>query len=209
MKPKTKAAIIGWLGAWVIRCFAVTWRVRVIGQVEIGPRIYAMLHGNLLLPAFRMRKTGAVVMISRHGDGEMIAQAIERIGYPTVRGSSTRGAASAVREMVREHQDRPWVVTPDGPKGPRGAVKEGLIRLAQESGRPITTLVGAAKPATRFASWDRFTLPWPFARVVVHFGVPLPVPADLDDQGRQALARELERRLADNEKEAETALLNW
>ena len=147
--------------------------------------------------------------IAQFFQAEHCPQAIERIGYPTVRGSSTRGAASAVREMVREHQDRPWVVTPDGPKGPRGAVKEGLIRLAQESGRPITTLVGAAKPATRFASWDRFTLPWPFARVVVHFGVPLPVPADLDDQGRQALARELERRLADNEKEAETALLNW
>lgn len=204
-----RAAALGWLSALLIRALGATWRVRVTGNVDIGPNIYALLHGNLLLPAFRLRRSGAVIMISRHRDGELIAQAIERLGYPTVRGSSTRGAASAVREMRREHQARPWVVTPDGPKGPRGSVKDGLIRLAQESGRPILPLVGAARPAKRFASWDRFTLPWPFARVVVHFGAPLAVPAAADEAGRTALARQLEQRLSEGEKEAETALANW
>lgn len=204
-----KAAVIGWIGAQFIRALALTWRVRVTGQVDIGPNIYALLHGNLLLPAFQLRRCHAVVLISRHRDGELIAQAVRRLGYPTVRGSSTRGAASAVLEMRRDYGAQPWVVTPDGPKGPRGSVKEGLIRLAQESGRAIHPLVGAAAPAKRFASWDRFTLPWPFARVVVHFGAPLAVPAGLDDAGRQALARQLEQRLLDSEKEAETALLSW
>jgi lysophospholipid acyltransferase (LPLAT)-like uncharacterized protein len=204
-----KAVVIGWLSAMFIRVLALTWRVRVAGQIDVGPNIYALLHGNLLLPAFQLRSCRGVVLISRHRDGELIAQAIKHLGYQTVRGSSTRGAASAVREMRREHETQPWVVTPDGPKGPRGSVKEGLIRLAQESGRAIHPLVGAAAPAKRFASWDRFTLPWPFARVVVYFGAPMPVPADLDDAGRAAMAHQLEQRLLDSEKEAETALRNW
>ena len=61
--------------------------------------------------------------------------------------------------------DVPWVVTPDGPKGPRGSVKPGLIRLAAESGRSVQPLAAACSRAVTFSSWDRFTLPWPFARV--------------------------------------------
>jgi lysophospholipid acyltransferase (LPLAT)-like uncharacterized protein len=186
-----------------------SWRIRVCGQFEVAPRIYALLHGNLLLPAFRLRRSRSVVMVSRHRDGELIAQAVERIGFTTVRGSSTQGASQAVRDLLRGFGDRPWVVTPDGPQGPRGSVKEGLIRLAQESLRPIQPMAGAARPAHVFGSWDRFVLPWPFARVVVCFGAPLPVPLGLDDAGRAALARELEQRLLQCEEDARSALRDW
>src|SRR5688572_30938468 len=200
---------IGVLGAGLIRVLGCTWRTRVTGDFTVGPRIYALLHGELLLPAFRLRSSRAVVMISRHRDGERIAQAVRRLGYGTVRGSSTRGGGTAVRELVEAFGDRPWVVTPDGPKGPRGSVKEGLIRLAAESGRPIQPLVGAARPAKVFGSWDRFMLPWPFARVVVHFGEPMYVPRDTPADGRAALARAFEERLAAAEKTAEAELAGW
>jgi lysophospholipid acyltransferase (LPLAT)-like uncharacterized protein len=201
-----------WLGrcaALLIRMLGRSWRVRLCGQPDVAPRIYALLHGHMLLPAFRLRRSRSVVMISRHRDGELIAQAVSRIGFTTVRGSSTRGAPVAVRDLLRGFGDRPWVVTPDGPKGPRGSVKEGLIRLAQESCRPIQPMAGAARPAHVFGSWDRFVLPWPFARVVVCFGAPMPVPLDLDDAGREALARELERRLVQCEEDARSALRDW
>jgi hypothetical protein len=187
----------------------ITWRVRITGDFVVGPRIYALPHGSLLLPAFRLRTTGAVIMISRHRDGELIAQAIERVGFRTVRGSSTRGGGAASLDFLRNHRDRPWVVTPDGPKGPRGSVKEGLIRLAAESRRVIQPMVGAAAPAKRFASWDRFTLPLPFARVVVHFAAPLAVPPDITPANCQALARELEQRIAAAERVAEQQLAAW
>ena len=209
MKSARAARWAGRLGAWLIRLFGLTWRVRVTGQFEVAPRIYALLHGNLLLPSFRMRQTGAVVMISRHRDGEIIAQAVERLGFATVRGSSTRGGGFAARDLIEQWPQRPWVVTPDGPKGPRGSVKPGLIRLAEATGRSIQPMVGAARPAKVFGSWDRFTLPWPFARIVVFFGEPMVVPAGLDDAGRDRLARELERRLEDAEKSAQQALANW
>lgn len=209
MKSTRKARVLGCLGGEFVRALGCTWRVRVDGHHEIAPRIYALLHGNLLLPAFRLRRSRAAVMISRHADGELIASAVRRLGFVPVRGSSTRGAALAMHELLRDHGDRPWVVTPDGPKGPRGSVKPGLIRFAAAAGRPIQPLVGAARPAKVFGSWDGFTLPWPLARVVVHFGEPMPVPAEPDDQAVGELVVELERRLATAEKAAADALARW
>jgi len=200
---------LGLAGAGLTRLLGCTWRTRITGDVEIGPRIYALPHGSLLLPAFRLRHSRAVVMISRHRDGEIIAQAVRRLGFETVRGSSTRGGAAAAHEFVRAFADRPWVVTPDGPKGPRGSVKPGLIRLAAAAGRLIQPLVGAARPAKVFGSWDRFTLPLPFARVIVHFGEPLVVPRDADEPAVLALTNELQDRLLREEKVAGAALANW
>jgi lysophospholipid acyltransferase (LPLAT)-like uncharacterized protein len=209
MRRKTAAWCIGLVGVWLVRGLALTWRVRVTGRFEVAPRIYTLPHGLLLLPAFRLRSSRAVVMISRHQDGEMIAQTVQRLGYPTVRGSSTRGAGAAVRDLLTRYADRPWVVTPDGPKGPRGSVKAGLIRLAQETGRTLQPLVGAARPAKHFASWDRFALPLPFARVVLHFGEPVAVPHDLPAEQCAEFARQFEQHLAAAEKAAQTELASW
>ena len=68
-------------------------------------------------------------------------------------------------ELLRpggRYGDRPWVVTPDGPKGPRGSVKDGLVRMAGAASRQIRPVAGAVSRAKVFASWDRFTLPLPF-----------------------------------------------
>lgn len=94
-------------------------------------------------------------------------------------------------------------------QGPRGSVKPGLIRLAAAAGRSLQPVVGAARWAKVFASWDRFVLPLPFAKVVVNFAEPLVVPADPDDATCELLARELEKRLAEAEKIAQDELANW
>jgi lysophospholipid acyltransferase (LPLAT)-like uncharacterized protein len=200
---------LGTLGGLLIRLLGCTWRFRVIGTIRTDRPIFALLHGTLLLPAYLTRKHGIAVMISRHRDGEIISRAVEQIGFQTVRGSSTRGACTAVHELLARFPDSPWAVTPDGPKGPRGSVKAGLIRLAAAGGRSIQPVVGAARRARVFRSWDRFVLPWPFAKVVVHFAESLRVPADPDDATCELLARELEKRLADAEKIAQDELASW
>ena len=209
MRIRLSPSVLGALVAGVLRLLGLTWRIKLCGNVTIGPHLYALLHGNLLLPAFRFRRSGAVIMISRHRDGEVIAQAVERIGFRTVRGSSTRGAREAVTELLRDGEGRPWVITPDGPKGPRGTVKPGLIRLAAASGRTIHPVAGAARPAKQFASWDRFVLPLPFARIALWFAEPLEVPAEVDEAQATALAAEVERRLADAENKARAELACW
>lgn len=200
---------LGTLASWLIRALGLTWRIRVIGTIRVDRPIFALLHGTLLLPAYLVRKQGIAVMISQHKDGEIISRAVERLGFSTVRGSSSRGASAAAHELLAGYATRPWAVTPDGPRGPRGTVKVGLIRLAAAAGRSIQPVVGAARPARLFRSWDRFCLPWPFARVVVHFAESLPVPAEADAATCARLARELEQRLADAEKIAQDALASW
>lgn len=212
--PRHSARLLGWSGAQLIRVFGATWRLRFSGELSgssprLLPHIYALMHGQLLLPSFRMRKSGAVVMISRHADGEIIARAVERLGYATVRGSSTRGASGATAELIRRHGDRPWIVTPDGPKGPRGSVKPGLVRLAAATGRAVYPVAGAARPAKRFASWDRFTLPLPLARVAVHVGEPVRPSPEPGDADCAALAALLQERLAAAEKSAVAAVASW
>lgn len=206
-----RARWVGRTGAPLIRVLGRTWRIRSTGHLLVEPQraLLAFLHGDMLIPAVLFRGVPAAIMISRHGDGQLIAEVIERLGKQPVRGSSSRGGAKAFLEMTQRHADVGWALTPDGPRGPRGTVHPGVVHLAAVSGRMITPLGCAVSRGKRFASWDRFVVPAPFARIAAHFGEPLAVPADSSRTVREELARELERRLAEAHEEAVRALANW
>ena len=206
-----QAGWIGFLGGLLVRMLGRTWRVRTCGHpwVPGEPNLYAFLHGHMLVAGFCHRDQGGVTMISDHRDGEIMARMVQRLGYLTVRGSTTRGGAKAFRQMVSGPEEVPWGVTPDGPRGPRGKVHAGVIQVASESGRPILPLSYAVSWAKELTSWDRFMIPYPFARVVQHVGVPLQVPPDIDRGQRAELARQLEERMEEANQEAERSLRNW
>lgn len=110
-------------------------------------------------------------MISRSRDGDIIAGVAEKSGWHAVRGSSSRGGGSALKEMVeRLRQSRLAGHIVDGPKGPAGVVKAGAISLARATGAVIVPLFTSADRAWYFNSWDRFMIPKPFARVTLRFG---------------------------------------
>jgi lysophospholipid acyltransferase (LPLAT)-like uncharacterized protein len=207
---KTRARWLGRIGAAFIRVLGRTWRPRRIGAtlpLPHDPRfVFAFLHGDMLLPAFVYRRVAAAIVISQHGDGEIIAQVIARLNKRPVRGSSSRGGARAVLELMKRHDDVPWAITPDGPRGPRGVVHEGAIALAAQAGRPIYPIGFAVSRGKRLRSWDAFVVPAPFCRVVECIGEPLVVPADADGATRAALALELGRRLAEAGSRAAEAL---
>src|SRR5262249_34043406 len=120
------------------------------------------------------RHEGIAVLVSRHRDGELITRVIERLGFVAARGSSTRGGEAGVRGMLAwAGQDRHLAVTPDGPRGPAEQVKAGAVFLAERTGRRMVPIGVAARPAQALHSWDRFRVPWPFARVLVSHGAPL------------------------------------
>lgn len=207
----TRARWFGRLGALLVRLLGCTWRVRERGRDHgFTPEyILAFSHGVMLIPAYHYRRSQAAVMISQHGDGEVIAQVVRRLGFVPVRGSSTRGGARAALEMLRQCGARPWGITPDGPRGPRGCVHEGVIQLASESGRSIHPVGYAVARGKRLRSWDRFVIPAPFTRIVSYLGPALTVPKDLDPDQRAALARELESRLGAAEADAGRELDRW
>jgi lysophospholipid acyltransferase (LPLAT)-like uncharacterized protein len=206
-----QAGWIGFLGGFLVRLLGWTWRLREGGhQWSVSEaKLYVFLHGHILLAAFLHRDRDGVTMISEHRDGEVIAQVVRRLGYVTARGSTTRGGAKAFLQMVKGPDDRPWGLSPDGPRGPRGKVHPGIIQLAAESGRPIWPLGYAVSWGKQLSSWDRFMIPYPFSRIVQHVGDPLTVPRDIDREKRGELAAELERRMEAANQEAERSLANW
>jgi lysophospholipid acyltransferase (LPLAT)-like uncharacterized protein len=111
--------------------------------------------------------------------------------------------------MVKDRAEMPWAITPDGPRGPRGRVNDGVILLASEGRREIIPAGYAVSRGLRFKSWDRFVVPLPFSRIVAYLGEALSVPPDVGRDDRKALARELETRLASAHDAANAALASW
>lgn len=165
--------------------------------------IYTFWHESLLaMVALRMR---AVVMISKHADGELIATACEGLGIGTVRGSTTRGGGLGLIEMARQavETDIDLAITPDGPRGPRRKVQPGVVALASHIGRPIVPIGIGFTWAWRAKSWDRFAVPIPLGRIVYVAGEPIRIPPDLDRDALEEYRLLVERRALAITDEAE------
>ncbi len=192
------------LGGALLRAIMATTRYRTIGretfrefQLAGQPVIYVLWHGRLLPLTYGRRGEGIVALISRNRDGEYIARIVERWGFETVRGSSSRGGMAALRELVRKvREGKSIAITPDGPRGPREQMKPGALILAQLSGAPIIPAAASAERAWWFGRWDRFLIPQPFSRIHLAYGEPLFVPRQLDQLGLESYQAEVQARLS-------------
>lgn len=190
-------------GAWLLELLGRTWRIEWRHDPHASDRapgdggsIYAFWHARILALTFIHRGRGAAVLVSRSRDGELIARVIERLGFVTARGSSTRGGGEGALEMLAwAERGRDLGLAPDGPRGPALRVKPGLAWLASRTGRPVVPAAAAASRSWVLRSWDGFRVPQPFARVCVGYGAPVPVPAGLDAAAAERWAAELERGL--------------
>lgn len=162
-----KFSVLPPVAASLIRGIARTMRLETRGHESVDALyregrhiILAFWHAQQLMIPFGYRGSGSHVLISQHGDGEIIARIIARFGHDAVRGSSTRGGAGALRALIKlGRSGRDLVVTPDGPKGPRQVAKAGVVQLAKATGMPLVPLAFACskKNSSRagIASWFR------------------------------------------------------
>lgn len=172
-------------GTALIRLLAMTWRMRPENDAAVrtargaGQRvIFTLWHGELLPLLWYHRNQGIAVVISEHRDGEIIAQIAERLGYATVRGSSSRGGGRALIGLMRALESGlDGAVTPDGPRGPAHVFAPGAAIASQRTGVPLLPVRASAARAWRLKSWDRFLVPKPFATVRVTYGALTPVIA--------------------------------
>lgn len=135
--------------------------------------ILSLWHDQLLLMA-KAYTHKAQILISASRDGELIARTMAHMGQKAVRGSSSRGGSAAFKQLLRlAREPYDLVITPDGPRGPRHEIKEGVVHLARLSKRAVVPMTMACSRGHRFASWDRFLLPYPFGRLVFVYGEPL------------------------------------
>jgi lysophospholipid acyltransferase (LPLAT)-like uncharacterized protein len=184
--------VLGLAVAWVVRLWIGTLRYR---YRPLGPNmdpdrpgfrgrfLFAFWHENILLPAYHYGRRDVWVLISRHADGRLIAEAVRHLGFSVVYGSTTRDGVQAVRQMLRLARKAHLVITPDGPRGPRRRVHPGIVYLAARTGLPVVALGIAYQRAWRMRSWDRFALPHPWSAAAMVSTEPIHVPADLDKEG--------------------------
>ena len=143
-----KQTLLPPIAAWLIRLLGKAVRIRTEGAETVdelyrqGRRmIITFWHGRQLMMPLTYRGAQAHILISQHRDGELIHRIVSRFGFRSVRGSTTRGGAAALRQLIelgRSGVD--LVVTPDGPQGPRQVVQIGVIHLAKATGLPIVPL---------------------------------------------------------------------
>lgn len=175
------------------------WWVRVwLGTLDIWFRVddpavdplrsrrrylYLFWHEMMLFPAFAYANRCFTTLVSRHRDGELIAQVLRMLRGRTIRGSTGRGGVAAILRMVRQSGLRHLAVTPDGPRGPRRVVQTGAVYLASRTGMPVVPVGWAFADCWRAGSWDRMAVPRPFRAARCVFGGPIPVPPKLGRTG--------------------------
>jgi lysophospholipid acyltransferase (LPLAT)-like uncharacterized protein len=180
--PVIQGVLSRLMAGWMRLCFAtIRWRHENRDLVEVawaggGPVIIAFWHSRIgLAPAAWDHDRGQPVraLISLSPDGQFIADAVARLGFPAIRGSSqkkerpekAKGGSQALRDALKWLKSGGAVtLTPDGPRGPARQMGEGLAVMARMSGAPVLLLGLACRPAIRLNSWDRAMLPLPFAR---------------------------------------------
>jgi lysophospholipid acyltransferase (LPLAT)-like uncharacterized protein len=186
----------------LLQVFGRTWRFDVIAPEGVtpvlfgqkpGPEIYCFWHQCVLPCTMYFRKSGAVILISRSFDGELIARILKMFGFDAVRGSSSRGGRGGLLALKHVIETgRTAIFTADGPRGPIYKTKMGPIKLSEMTGAPIGGFHLLPERAWVLNSWDRFLVPKPFTRIVVSWAEWTRVPADLSGQQFEAKRQELD-----------------
>jgi len=191
------------LGRWYLSLVYRTTKIEYRGREHLDrlegsgrPFIFAFWHGRLaFFTAWRAHKQ-TYLIVSQHGDGEIIARIAKAFNKPSVRGSTTRGAGQALRSLVRLlRQGHDAAISPDGPQGPRQVCQPGVIALARMTGHPILPLTCSVQWKRFLGSWDRFLFPYPFNRAIIVIAPPIEVGKDCDKEAMEAKRLELEDRL--------------
>jgi lysophospholipid acyltransferase (LPLAT)-like uncharacterized protein len=200
---RLEAATIAVVGYRVAATLGSTLRWRTEGLehydaiVQNGRQpVMAFWHGRILPATIFFRRRGIVVITSENFDGEWIAGIIERFGYGTARGSTSRGGRRALLQLVRDMAaGKPAGFTLDGPRGPARVAQPGAVWLAKATGNPVLPFHLEADRHWTLRSWDRTQIPKPFSRVALVVGEPFHVAGDADDHAIETARLELETRL--------------
>jgi lysophospholipid acyltransferase (LPLAT)-like uncharacterized protein len=202
-RRRAAVSAIAGLGYPLVNALGHTLRWRVEGlhyydRVVASGRqpVMAFWHGRILPATFYFRRRGIVVITSENFDGEWIARIIERFGYRTARGSTTRGGKRAMLQLVRDMEaGKPAGFTVDGPRGPARVAQPGAIWLAKATGNPVLPFHLEASAHWSVGSWDRTQIPKPFSTVALVVGEPIEIRRDAPDAQLEAARADLDARL--------------
>jgi len=211
-KKELKRGLKFWLGpkilSWYLRLVGVTGSTIWLGQEHLDQLkdagqscIFCFWHRNATQATWALGYRGLAVLISASDDGELATRTVHKMGNHTVRGSSSKGGAWALLEMIRWLKTgKEAVITPDGPRGPVMKVQKGTITLASKSGVPLVPFhMESDKQWTLEKSWDTHRIPKLFAKKVICFGEPLLVPPKLNAEEAEFWREKVEQAMLANQ----------
>ena len=196
-----------WAVSWIVPVFlylvgptlkvTFSWEEGSIGSLDnIHPGIFPFWHRCVLGACWIFRHRDLAVLTSQSRDGEFIARVIQRMGYPAVRGSSSRGGQRGLLELQRMVTNGGGVAfTIDGPRGPRYVAKRGPVLLARTTGVPITAFYVAMEKVWVLNTWDAMMIPKPFSRASIRVARKIFVPPDADNDRIAAAHVEMQEAL--------------
>lgn len=214
MKLKSPLAIGAWslVSTACIRQWMATLDCRCeFGAAEADPvhpgfrgaKIFVFWHENILLPLFLRGHGNISMLLSRHGDADILARVAHMMGFGTVRGSTFQGGSAALRELAERAATGSLTITPDGPRGPRRRLAAGCVFLASTLRIPIVAMGFGYERPWRLGTWDRFAIPRPWSRARGVVSRAIAVPPDLDRDGIEWHRSGLERLLVHLSDDAE------
>lgn len=166
------------IAIFLIRLVAKTWRFKVNNFIAYSPAVIAFWHDEML-PIWKFFAQGnAVALTSLSKDGDILAELLTVWNFEVVRGSSSRGGKEALLEFTEKARSKYALLTPDGPRGPRHEFKAGAVKVAQNSEIPLVLVRIRCSGIRLQNSWDKFLIPFPFAKITFEFSSPQQVPPD-------------------------------
>jgi lysophospholipid acyltransferase (LPLAT)-like uncharacterized protein len=214
LKQRIALRVVPWLTRGLLMVLGSTLRFEHSwdGDPPIPPEtdqpppgaVMPFWHGCILPAAYYFRGRDIAIMSSSSFDGELITRVVNRLGFRTIRGSSTRGA---VRALLGMHDQAAQGVSTsfavDGPKGPRLVAKPGPLLLARSLRRPIYCFYLAPRRVWQLNTWDRLLIPKPFTRVHLRWSKPIEIPVDASPEEMKAFYKQMQSTLEDVRLEAE------
>lgn len=183
--------------------------IQNVDHPQVDGCIYAMWHAHQCCIHGVPNREKVNIMISRSRDGGIIANVCEKWGFKVVRGSKgKKGATEASLQMINElKQGNCGAIMIDGPSGPAKVVKDGVIKIAKLSGKPIVPVYWYSENITflKFPTWDEFRIPCFSTHLINLYGEPIYVDKNNSDEQDEQVRIKLEKSLLDLEQQAPTA----
>ncbi len=169
---------------FLIKALISTLKIKITNRDALNkPAVFIFWHSQMLAGWSIFRNRTSCALVSQSKDGEILSALLKKWNYKVSRGSSSKGGKEALRDLINaSHEDYSIVITPDGPRGPAGQIKNGALIVANECSIPVipVKIIYSSKKIL-LKSWDKFQIPYPFSKCKVIFGNEYFYPEYLDE----------------------------
>lgn len=186
---------VGWILVWLLYALSRN-RFYIHPSVRESNAILAFWHGEILmLPILyrKLRKNPDIyILSSSHFDGGLIARMCGHFGFKSVRGSTggNKGGVRALLQLISVLKDGSDVgIAVDGPRGPYHHIADGVIMMAQKTGKPISVCRVTPSLGYRLGTWDKFVLPMPFGKICYYMDECFTLDASLSLEEARAVIK--------------------